>query len=70
MRAVNIRRWYGPKSSFSMAPPHPIGSIGDAYNNALMKTIIGIYKAESVRRTIFHRGPYKTIADVENATAG
>lgn len=45
-----------------------IGSVGDAY--ALMETINGLYKAECVRTTIFHDGPYKTIADVEYATAG
>ena len=47
-----------------------IGSVGDAYDNALMETINGLYKAECVRTTIFHDGPYKTIADVEFATAG
>lgn len=47
-----------------------IGSIGDAYDNALMETINGVYKAECVRTTIFHDGPYKTIANVEFATAG
>ncbi|SJM44090.1 Mobile element protein [Frigoribacterium sp. JB110] len=47
-----------------------IGSIGDAYDNALMETINGLYKAECVRTTIFHDGAYKTIADVEYATAG
>ena len=47
-----------------------IGSVGDAYDNALMETINGVYKAECVRTTIFHEGPYKTIADVEFATAG
>lgn len=47
-----------------------IGTVGDAYDNALMETINGLYKAECVRTTVFHRGPYKTIADVEYATAG
>ncbi len=47
-----------------------IGSVGDAYDNALMETINGLYKAECMRTTIFHDGPYKTIADVEYATAG
>jgi transposase InsO family protein len=47
-----------------------IGSIGDAYDDALMETINGLYKAECIRTTIFHEGPYKTIADVEYATAG
>lgn len=47
-----------------------IGTVGDAYDNALIETINGLYKAECVRTTIFHDGPYKTIADVEFATAG
>jgi transposase InsO family protein len=47
-----------------------IGSIGDAYDNALMETINGLYKAECIRTTVFHHGPYKTLADVEYATAG
>jgi transposase InsO family protein len=47
-----------------------IGSVGDAYDNALMETINGLYKTECIRTTIFHDGAYKTIADVEYATAG
>jgi hypothetical protein len=47
-----------------------IGTVGDAYDNALMETINGLYKAECIRTTVFHDGPYKTIADVEYATAG
>ena len=47
-----------------------IGSVGDAYDNALMETINGLYKAECVRTTVFHNGPYRTLADVEYATAG
>jgi transposase InsO family protein len=47
-----------------------IGSIGDAYDNALMETINGLYKTECIRTTVFHAGPYKTLADVEYATAG
>lgn len=46
-----------------------IGTVGDAYDNALMETIIGLYKAECVRTTVLHASPYKTIADVEFATA-
>lgn len=45
--------------------------VGDSLDNALMKTISGLHKAECVRTTtIFHDGPHKTIADVEYATAG
>lgn len=47
-----------------------IGSVGDAYDNALMETINGLYKTECIRTTVFHTGPYKTITDVEYATAG
>ncbi len=47
-----------------------IGSVGDAYDNALMESINGLYKAECIRTTVFHDGPFKTIADVEYATAG
>lgn len=47
-----------------------IGTVGDAFDNALAETINGLYKAECIRTTIFHAGPYKTIADVEYATAG
>ena len=41
-----------------------------AYDNALMETINGLYKTECIRTTVFHAGPYKTLADVEYATAG
>jgi putative transposase len=47
-----------------------IGSVGDAYDNALMESINGLYKTECIRTQIFHDGPYKTLADVEYATAG
>ena len=47
-----------------------IGSVGDAYDNALMETINGLYKAECIRTTVFHEGPYRTLDDVEYATAG
>ncbi len=42
-----------------------IGSIGDALDNALMESTIGLYKTELIKR----RGPWKTLADVELATA-
>jgi putative transposase len=47
-----------------------IGSVGDAYDNALMETTNGLYKAECIRTTVFHDGPFKTLAEVEYATAG
>lgn len=47
-----------------------IGSVGDAYDNALMESVIGLYKTEAVTTTVFHDGPLKTLADIEYATAG
>lgn len=47
-----------------------IGTVGDAYDNALMESINGLYKTECIRTTVFHDGPYKTLADIEFATAG
>ena len=47
-----------------------IGSVGDAYDNALMECVVGLYKTECIRTTVFHPGPYRTLADVEYATAG
>jgi putative transposase len=46
-----------------------IGTVGDAYDNGLMETINGLYKAECIRTTVFHPGPFRTIADVEFATS-
>ncbi len=34
-----------------------------------MESVIGLYKTECIRTTVFHDGPYKTIAEVEYATA-
>lgn len=45
-----------------------IGTVGDAYDNALMESIIGLYKNECIQTIIFHDGPYKNINDVEYAT--
>lgn len=47
-----------------------IGTVGDAYDNGLMESIIGLFKTECITTTVFHNGPYKTIADIEYATAG
>jgi len=40
------------------------GSRGDSYDNALAETVIGLYKAELVRR----RGPWRGVEDLEFAT--
>ena len=45
-----------------------VGSVGDALENALMESIIGLYKTECVRPGPFHPGPLKTLSDVEFAT--
>ena len=47
-----------------------IGTVADAYDNALMETVIELFKTECIRTTVVHSGPYQTIADVEWATAG
>jgi transposase InsO family protein len=47
-----------------------IGTVGDAYDNGLMESIIGLFKTEAIATTVFHAGPYKTLADVEYVTAG
>lgn len=47
-----------------------IGTVADAYDNGLMETVIGLFKTECIRTTVFHAGPYRTIADVDWATAG
>ena len=35
----------------------------------MMESGNGLYKTECIRNTIFHHGPYKTLSDVEFATA-
>jgi putative transposase len=35
-----------------------------------MESVIGLFKTECIATTVFHNGPYKTLADVEYATAG
>ena len=41
-----------------------VGSRGDAYDNALAESVIGLYKTEVIRR----RGPWRHLEDVEFAT--
>ncbi|MGP4052085.1 integrase core domain-containing protein [Streptomyces sp. 2A115] len=42
-----------------------IGSVGDAYDNALMESTIGLYKTELIKP----RRPWKSLSQVELATA-
>lgn len=47
-----------------------IGSVGDAFDNALAETTIGLYKHECLRAdSPFRRGPLRNLADVEVITA-
>ncbi len=41
-----------------------VGSVGDSYNNALAKTINGLYKAEVIHR----RGPWRSFEAFKYAT--
>lgn len=41
-----------------------VGSQGDAYDNALAESVIGLYKTEVIRR----RGPWRSLEAVEFAT--
>jgi len=48
-----------------------IGSIGDAYDNALAESTIGLFKTEAIRDdSPFRTGPLKSIDDVEWVTMG
>jgi putative transposase len=42
-----------------------VGSVGDSFDNALAETIDGLYKTELIK----HRGPWRTVEQVEYATA-
>ena len=41
-----------------------VGSVGDAYDNALAESQIGLYKTELIRR----QGPWRNVDEVELAT--
>ncbi|MGX1480814.1 UNVERIFIED_CONTAM: transposase InsO family protein [Streptomyces canus] len=43
----------------------PIGSVGDAYDNALMESTIGLFKTEVIKP----QRPWRSLAQVELATA-
>ena len=47
-----------------------IGTVGDALDNGLCETTIGLYKTECVREgSPFRTGPIHTLADLENITS-
>lgn len=41
-----------------------IGTVGDSYDNAMAESVIGLYKAECVKR----EGPFRTVDELELAT--
>lgn len=60
---------FGETLSLSGLRPS-IGSVGDAYDNALAETTIGLYKNECIRAdSPFRRGPLRNLGDVELVTA-
>jgi putative transposase len=47
-----------------------VGTVGDAYDNALCETTIGLYKTECIRDgSPFRNGPIHTLADLDDATS-
>ena len=47
-----------------------IGTVGDALDNALCETTIGLYKSECIRDSSpFRSGPIRTLADLEDITS-
>ena len=47
-----------------------VGTVGDALDNALCETTIGLYKTECVREgSPFRTGPIGSLADLENITS-
>ena len=47
-----------------------VGSVGDAYDNALAETTIGLYKTECTRDgSPFRTGPIRSLADLEQVTS-
>lgn len=47
-----------------------IGTVGDALDNALAETTIGLYKTEAIRDdSPFRTGPIRTLADLEELTS-
>ena len=55
----------GPPEHLALEEIRPsIGTVGDAYDNALMESINGLYKAEVIHR----RSPWRSFEAVEFAT--
>lgn len=46
-----------------------IGTVGDALDNGLAETTIGLHKTECIREgSLFRSGPIRTLADIEHIT--
>ena len=60
---------FGETLSLSGLVPS-IGAVGDAFDNAVAETTMGLYKTEAVRDdSPFRTGPLRRLADVESLTA-
>ena len=47
-----------------------VGTVGDALDNALAETTVGLYKTECIRAgSPFRAGPVRTLADLEEITS-
>jgi len=60
----NISRFATPNGSPEAGIELSVGSRGDAYDNALAETVIGLFKTE----VIYRDGPWRGFEEVEYAT--
>ncbi|WP_329473044.1 integrase core domain-containing protein [Streptomyces sp. NBC_01723] len=65
MNSPSTPRSPSPPTSSTPASILPIGTVGNALDNALMESQIGSYKTELIKP----RRPWHSLADVELATA-
>ncbi|HEX6521446.1 MAG TPA: integrase core domain-containing protein, partial [Streptosporangiaceae bacterium] len=72
-RGSGVPGWVGSQHTSFVFTAHliearvgaSIGTVGDALDNALMESTIGLYKTELIKK----EGPWRSLADVELATA-
>ena len=62
--SLTSRGRHSLKRQLARKSPSRSGSQGDAFDNALAESVIGLYKTEVIRR----RGPWRTLEAVEFAT--
>jgi len=53
-----------PPADYCFGIDVSVGAVGDALDNALAESVIGLFKTELIRR----RGPWRTVEHVEAAT--